>query len=665
MIDIRSFRDVLRLFFIFKREFKIAMTITIIVALLGAFLLPLKFASESRLLVKNGRENSIMSIDAGNRQQLIAPTTVRDPIIDEEKMLTRPHIIKQVAQQYLILMENTPAPEGFLKKLKLRIKTFLGGGMESLRVALVSIGLVDEKTLVDRIAKKLKKNFSVEHAAGSSVMEITFTWDDPYIAQQIVKVWVDFYLEERSSVLSQSSTLYDFYNTARNDSALELEALQAQINSKLGELDTVDYKVRFDTLTMRLSDLREFKFEAINERASLKAGIQESSVLREQLPAEIITDREISLNPNKLDLNRQLNLLNIELIEKLRVFHETSEPILSLKKGISALEEKINNEDERQLRSENYVPNELITTLERDILFKKTKVKELDVLVKGYEQEMDNIAVKLQQLLAEKPVLLRLNAELAAAAKNYSLYLDNYEKARIDHELDKERISNIAVIEAASLNPSRVFPKSLNILLASLPLGFLVGLFVLYVCYLLDQRIHDGGRIESYFGVKLWTSLNEIGEKSSSTDSHFQASLYRIYSLLPLDSLAEKGVSIGLTSSRSHEGVHFISGHLRSLLEEQGITVTVDSSKPVQANQVNIIEAPALMNNSSALISLRQADFRVLVIEATATSVPTVEYSLSILETAFEKIDGIILNRKKFEIPLRVLRYLSPKVGKA
>ena len=40
MINIRSFRDVLRLFFIFKREVKITVLVTFIIIVLGAFLLP-------------------------------------------------------------------------------------------------------------------------------------------------------------------------------------------------------------------------------------------------------------------------------------------------------------------------------------------------------------------------------------------------------------------------------------------------------------------------------------------------------------------------------------------------------------------------------------------------------------------------------------------------
>ena len=57
MIDIRSLRDLVRLFYIFRREFWLALAGVAVLAVAGAFLLPPKYMSDARLLVKPGREN--------------------------------------------------------------------------------------------------------------------------------------------------------------------------------------------------------------------------------------------------------------------------------------------------------------------------------------------------------------------------------------------------------------------------------------------------------------------------------------------------------------------------------------------------------------------------------------------------------------------------------
>ena len=68
MIEIRTFRDLLRLFFIFFREFKLAVIATLVVVLLGAFLLPTSYESSARLLIKPGRETSTLPIEMADRQ---------------------------------------------------------------------------------------------------------------------------------------------------------------------------------------------------------------------------------------------------------------------------------------------------------------------------------------------------------------------------------------------------------------------------------------------------------------------------------------------------------------------------------------------------------------------------------------------------------------------
>lgn len=86
MIEIRSLRDLLRLLFIYQREFKLAALSAVVIIVLGAFLLPAKYESNARLLVKPGRD-STLPIEISNRQALVMPSTQRDPIVDEERLL--------------------------------------------------------------------------------------------------------------------------------------------------------------------------------------------------------------------------------------------------------------------------------------------------------------------------------------------------------------------------------------------------------------------------------------------------------------------------------------------------------------------------------------------------------------------------------------------------
>lgn len=55
---------------------------------------------------------------------------------------------------------------------------------------------------------------------------------------------------------------------------------------------------------------------------------------------------------------------------------------------------------------------------------------------------------------------------------------------------------------------------------------------------------------------------------------------------------------------------------------------------------------------------LSQAHLIALVAEARASTEPVVENALRVLRTAFRKVDGVIVNRWRFELPPCVLRWL-------
>ena len=308
-------------------------------------------------------------------------------------------------------------------------------------------------------------------------------------------------------------------------------------------------------------------------------------------------------------------------------------------------------------------PNTLEIHLQRVLLDESSNNLALRTQLVQQQKQLVNLEAQRKQALESEPELARLSRELNTTERNYALYVDNLEKSRIDRELDDSQISNIAVIEEATLNPGRIFPKTLVMLVLAIPFAIVVGLLVIYLCYLLDQRIHDGGLVERKFGLPLWTTLPELDTSTAQSTNAFNASIYRLYSLLQPARIAEQGLTLGLTSARHGEGVTFVVEQLRLLLQENGINVRVGGLAAAEPGEVVLLDASALLDNRDAFINLRRADLIGLVVEAQKSTVPVVEHALSILNTAFGKVDGIIINRRKFEVPAKVLKNIAKYRG--
>ncbi|AZN35633.1 exopolysaccharide transport family protein [Iodobacter ciconiae] len=655
MIEIRTFRDIIRLFFIFKREFRWALIATTILIVVGAFILPSRYVSESRLLVKPGRAMSTVPIEYSDRQTLVAPSTQRDPVVDEEKMLTGRPVIRQVAEYYLNEVNDSSEKKGW-KLIKFYIKQGLGNLVDGVRSVFIFVGLSETQTPVDRLASKLEKQFTVTHEPGSSVMEISFTWDEPLIAQRVVNKWIEFYQTERGKKLANDS-LYSFYEIESQKIAGQIASNKEKIAEKLKNIDGMSSKEKLESLTDRINKVSAQRAEAYVLKQGLESGMLSARRKAGSLPKEVSKERELGLNPIQQDFKLKLSGLILERLDKLKNYQDQAPPIAELNRSISSLKEQISKEKETVQRSENRVPNELVTMLKRSALERDMRVSELKTQIVAYDAELVTLKEERQRILSIDPELSDLERDLAIAEKNYRLYIDSLEKARIDRELDNSRISNIAVIEQATFSPGRVFPKSLMMLLMALPAGFAVGLFVIYICYLLDQRIHDGGKVKQHFGVPLWTTVME--QKTGILSASFEASIYRLYSQLPLAILKTQGLNIGMTSSRHGEGVSYLISQFQRILNERGIPNRLADGECARPGEVVLGDASALLSNQEAFVRLKQADLILLVIEAGQSTVPMVENTLSILNTAFKKVDGIIINRRQFEISSGLLSRIS------
>ncbi|ETK19746.1 polysaccharide biosynthesis/export protein PslE [Pseudomonas sp. FH4] len=659
MIEIRSLRDLLRLFFIFRREFKLAVITTIVVAVLGAFLLPARYESDARLLVKPGRDNTTLPIEAANRQTLIAPSTQHDPIVDEEKMLTGRPIVHIVAERYLAM--TSEPPQGFWKVTKFYVKKAAGEVLDAVRSVLQLIGLAEKQSPLERLATKLEKNFEAGHEPGSSVIEISFTWDDPVIAQKVVETWVDAYLEERARILGRKS-LHTFYEAERTKVATNIQGLKDELQGRLKQIDSISVDARLKNLTNQIDRVTDAKVTAQNQIAGIRSFLANASQQIKNQPAEVVTGRETSLNPTQLDLKRQLNALQVERARLLRTYLPGTPQVNQIEQNIRDMQDLSAQEATRLERSQNTAPNSLVINVKQQIIDAQLQERKLAGEIENYDKTLAELRAQRDQAMTDEPELNKLTQQLRTAEKSYALYSENLEQARIDHELDSSQISNIALIEHATLNPARVFPKSLLILLFTIPAGLAVGLLTIYVLYLLDQRIHDGARLQEVFGIPLWSSIPDV---QHATPAALTASIYRLYSLLPAERIASEGFALGLTSARHGEGVSFIIEQLKRLLEERGHRVSVNGSEAAKPGEVLLLDASALSSNPQAFLTLRRADQIVLVIEARTSTVPTIENALSLLTTAFGKVDGMILNRRRFEVPANVLARINSWRGAA
>ena len=658
MIEVRSLRDALRLLFIFAREFRLTLLVTIAVVVAGAFLLPNRYVSDARLLVKPTQSASVqLPVQPGPESGFVQQSPQRDPLLDEEKMATSAPVMLKVAKAYLA-MSSVP-PQGGWARFKFHIGKAAAWCKELVRDVFVGVGLMDKAPPEDRLAARLAKRLAVSHDPGSNVMEMRVTWGDPHVAQGISQAWVDAYFDERANAAG-GDALFDFYqqqNTELNDTIIKLKQ---QLRDRLRVIDATSVEQRIEDVTDQLQKLYRQRRELQAEREALLGILGAAG---RQLPAvagEVVTEREISLNPTREDLKLKLNGMKQQRLDLLRNFKDGAPPVRALDESIAGLEAEIAAVNDSVVRSRNVAPNALGTRLRQDMQDARINVAKIDANIAEIDQQLKQLQASREEVMSAEPSLSRLSLELGSAEKTFAQYSDYLLRARVIRDLNRNRLSNVALVGESSFTPSRVFPKSMLMLLLTIPVALVVALVVVFLLYLMDQRIHDGGRIEKTFNVPLLATVPEI-ERDQDASQPLRAALYRIYCRLPLEQIAEHGLSVGLTSGRSGEGVSFIASRLAIVLRQQGYSVR-DGELPARPGEMVIVQAPPL-SDEHALIALRGCDRIILVVQARSTTVPAVENALALLRDALGRVDGIVLNRRVFEIPAKFWKPISRWLG--
>jgi len=178
-----------------------------------------------------------------------------------------------------------------------------------------------------------------------------------------------------------------------------------------------------------------------------------------------------------------------------------------LERSIREMEAWLEREPERIARKETLAPNKLAEAL-------SLSVQELTLSQARLRAELAQKEAQIRELSQRRDRLLALEAERAEVSRrltteqeNYRVYAAALQQASLDEALDRERISNVVVMQAASYNPARSFPKTLPILAATPFLALAAMLLTVWLAALLDRKARSGELVQRQADVPLLADI--------------------------------------------------------------------------------------------------------------------------------------------------------------
>jgi capsular exopolysaccharide synthesis family protein len=307
-----------------------------------AYLSTETYEARAALLVKVGRENvSIPAVPASTQEQVVASLGLRkEDIRSEIELLTNRSLLAQVASEIGVdrLFPQPPTPSTRIATVKHEIKRGLRNAKQQLADVLERIELHRQLPQEEKAVLAISKRLDVEQIRNADVIEVRFRWSDPKVAQQVVQVLLDRYLEHHLQS-HKTSGGYEFFRTQAQlldkrlrDSERQLaelkqssgvvsyeqqkQALLTQIDTftaalKQTESELAEAKAEIDELAAQLSSLVTRMTTGVNETVSEAR----SALMRQQVRRKALESKSGTLQDHIDSYRRELAQLDAQDLE--------------------------------------------------------------------------------------------------------------------------------------------------------------------------------------------------------------------------------------------------------------------------------------------------------------------------------------------------------------
>jgi uncharacterized protein involved in exopolysaccharide biosynthesis len=469
-----SLRDFLSILFKRKTAILTIFLATVITVAAGTFLMAPTYESHSSLLVKFGRE-FIYRPEVGDKAPVIS-FTQEEAINSEINILTSRDLVERVIQTmglkkvYPDLAENPPSR------------------MTSMEAAVIAF----------------QKNLTSEGIKKSSVIEVSFRHQDPLVAARAVNLLVEFFKEKHLAVHRGTESAFlknqtDLYGQELKNSENRLEAFKQK--NRVFSLD--------EQRTLLLRQRTELDTTLKSTKNRIDEMDKKLSSLRGQMKALLADkDRFTQTERDKIIVEARAKLLTLQLSEQdlSSKYTDNNRLLVNVRKEIQIIRDFLKEQEEAiggKVRTGNPVYQEAekaAIMAEAEEASLRTKAATLQTQIAQLDGEIKNLDLQEKELQG-------LKREITTNDRNFRAYLDKQEEARIHDEMNRQKLANISVIQAAVVPSKPIKPKKgLNILL-SVVLGAISGLGFAFLSEYTSQRFSSPDSVEQRLGLPVLVTI--------------------------------------------------------------------------------------------------------------------------------------------------------------
>lgn len=479
-----TLRDIVAPVFRHRRLVILSFTGILLGAAIGGLSLPKQYKAQMRMLVRFERADPLVTSD----RNALLPLR---PDVSEEELNSEVELLKSRD-----LLEKVVLACGLHHATRSSLWARLFPKVE----ATESDQRLRDDQRVPQAVRALEKTLQVEPLKKTRLIKVTYESSDPPLAARVLTTLASLYLEKHVAV-HRPPGAFDFFQRETERYQNELSAAEARLADFDREGGIVAAQLEKEITLHRLAEFDATLHATESAVAETEKRIGELKTQLSTVQPRLTTQMRTADNPVLSQLTSTLLSLELKRTELLAKFAPDYRPVQEVEQQIAQARHAITQAQHEPVRDETTDRDPTHEWLRAELAKSRTELAALHARAIATARIVRSYLDKVREIDQKGTVQQSLMRSVKTAEENYLLYQRKQEEARISDALDRQRIVNVAVAEAATVPSLPSSPSwSLSLLVGILMASF-VSLGLAYTTDYFDPSFRTPGELQSYLRI--------------------------------------------------------------------------------------------------------------------------------------------------------------------
>ncbi|OHB64502.1 MAG: hypothetical protein A2Y76_01390 [Planctomycetes bacterium RBG_13_60_9] len=517
-------RDLLYVFFRHKRKMAILFVVVATAVAVDTFRRPEIYRSEAKLLVRVGRET--VSLDpTATIGETINVTRPYEREINSELEILRSRDLADAVVDAVGLDAFRRRPdamsadrheagnvESLARRVLSAIRNITASSKALVHNVLVQLDLRDSLSERERAIRRVVENLEIATSKETNVITMAYEAESPHLAGRVLDKFIDAYLGKHATAYQTPGT-QRFFEQQSEHLRVELDAAEEELQSVKNESGIASLEQQRQAVVTNIGALEQRVAEAEAERAASQAKLEALKKRLSGMPQIVVLQETTGLQDYGADLMRSaLYALQLKEQDLISNFTEDSEQVQRIRMQVAEAKGMLRREEEDKPSRAQVVRgvNVSYQQTQLSLLAEEANLSALQSEILELRSQLDGARAGLKLLNDVEIKGTRLQREISLLAESYQQYCQKLEETRIDQALRNERISNISIVQAATVPTSPVRPRKGLMLALGLLLALFGAMVVGFGCEYLDHSVKTPGDVEAKLGLTVLASIPRL-----------------------------------------------------------------------------------------------------------------------------------------------------------